>query len=62
MKYPKDIYRKKKNQLTIISSLFVSIDYGHATFFPNPNLQYLHLWSFELIVRVITKAISLLFL
>jgi hypothetical protein len=29
---------KKLNQLAILSSLVASIDGGHATFFPNPNL------------------------
>jgi hypothetical protein len=38
MKYAKDIYIKKLNQLAIFSSLIASIDCGHATFFPNPNL------------------------
>jgi len=33
---------KKKNQLSIPSSLGVSIDYGHVLIFPNFNLQYLH--------------------
>jgi hypothetical protein len=33
---------KKKNQLSIPSSLGVSIDDGHVPIFPNPNLQYLH--------------------
>jgi hypothetical protein len=32
----------KKKQLSIPSSLGVSIDYGHVLIFPNPNLQYLH--------------------
>jgi len=38
MKFAKDIYIKKLNQLAMLSFLIASIDCGHATFFPNPNL------------------------
>jgi hypothetical protein len=36
--YPKDTYLKKINQLSIPSSLGVSIDYGRVLIFPNLNL------------------------
>jgi len=56
-KYPKNTYLKNFNQLSIPSSLGVSIDYGHVPIFPNPNLQYLH--HLQWMLRWLLKQICL---